>query len=295
MTEFPETAGSFYNKSSLNLLYGGMRKTLFVDPHPLGGLSAKNVGLKVGKAFFDLQAQELEYKEAGWRVKMNMGGTKLFNLKRKIGAKTAGQTRNNIQFGTDESHFGVKAEKQPLSVGGMCTLCIGGILTTSRLKLFNDKSMELFVDAKVAGVQLGCDMRVEAIGKYRGFLGASYGLPNFPVLKNVHVGTICNLRHNAGFFAEATAGFFAEVPLPSVEKAVVGVELVNNDEKTAVLGAQLMLDDNDRIIAKIADTGVAQISFLKKFKAIDLRMGIEANSKKPEVFSNFGAQVTLKQ
>jgi len=299
--ECRQTIDSFYDKSSLNLLYGGMRNTLFVDPHPLGGLSAANVGLKVGKAFFDLKEQQFEYKESGWRVKMNIGGTNLLNLKRKIGAKTAGKTRNNIQFGTDESHFGTANKQKSLSIGGMYTLGIGGIITTTRLKLFTD-AMELFADANVAGVQLGVDVRAEEGGGFTGFLGASYGLSISPFLKNVHVGTVVAIK-NGPYYAEMkfSAGLFSEVPLPSVKKAIVGIELFNkvNSGPAALCGAELTLNDEDRVIAKVGDNGIAHISFIKQFKGIDLRMGIEGPSFRGPLVGlgglNFGARVTLKQ
>ena len=85
-----QTFDSKYYKSSLYLLYGGMRKTLFVNPYPINGISSKNIGLKVGKAFYDLNKQQLECKEEGCRVKAGFGGSQLFNMKMKVGDKVKG-------------------------------------------------------------------------------------------------------------------------------------------------------------------------------------------------------------
>merc|ERR1712228_786910 len=129
-------------------------------------------------------------KDGGWRVKASFGGNELFNLKMKVGDKVKGQTRNNIQFGTDESHFGSKNTTTKISVGGMFTFGVGGLLATTRLKLFSDFALETFTAATVAGAHVGADLRF-ANGDCTGFVGASYGLPSsIPVITNAHVGTV---------------------------------------------------------------------------------------------------------
>eukprot|EP00415_Alexandrium_ostenfeldii_P001008 UN1008 len=265
-----------------------MRTSLFVTPHPLDGVSAENVGLKVGKGFFDLIEQQLEYKESGWRVKANVGGSRLFNLKMKVGTKTPGCARNNIQFGTDLSNFGSNNKDSKYSIGGMANFSVAGVLASARLKVFSDEAVEVFANADAAGVKLGCDMRATFAGSYCGFLGASYGLPaSFPVLKNVHVGSVLSLPDLRKSF-----GLFAEVPAP-VEKAVFGVELFDSP-RALLLGTELVLDAENSICAKADDNGTAHVSFIKRFKGIELRMAVETSFFDMSV-GRFGAQVTLKQ
>lgn len=285
-----QTFDSFYNKSSLYLLYGGMRKKLFVNKHPVNGISSKHVGLQIGKSFLDLNEQQLEYKEGGWRVKANFGGTNLFNLKMKIGTKTKGLPRNNVQFGTDESHFGSGNKQTKYSVGGMFNFNIGGVLVASRLKVFSDETVEVFADAELAGAIVGCDLRAAPGGTFGGFLGASYGIPNssFPVLKNVHLGGVLSLDD-----MRPSVGVFGEMVVPSVEKAIVGVELFDKP-RAALVGAELALDNENTVVAKAGDNGIAHVSWIKHFKGIELRMGVEANVAQASV-GKFGARVTIKQ
>lgn len=281
---------SGYNKSALFLLYGGMRKSLFVNKHPLDGISSKHLGITFGKAFYDLNKQELEYKDSSWRVKANFGDTKLFNMKMKLGEKKQGETRNNVQFGTDQSHFGSDGSQSKMSVGGMFTFPIGIILTTTRLKVFNDAAAEVFVDAELGtGIAVAADLRVTQDGAYKGFVGASAALPtSVPVLKSVHVGSIVALPE-----LRPSVGIFFEAPVPAVQKAVIGVELFNAPQM-ALVGAEVKLDGENSVNAKVGDNGIAQISFLKKMKGMDLRMAVEANLREGQT-GRFGVQVTTRK
>merc|ERR1712232_373983 len=112
-----------------------------------------------------------------------------------------------------------------------------------------------------------------------GFVGASYGLPSgIPVVTNAHVGGILSLPD-----MRPSVGLFAEVPAPAVQKAVVGIELTDGPlgghklPQAALVGAEFTLDAENSIIAKACDNGIALISFIKHFKGIDLRMGVEAD------------------
>jgi len=246
---------------------------------------------KVGKAFYDLNEQQLEYKDSNWRVKANFGDTKLFNLKMKLGTKTKGKTRNNIQFGTDQSHFGSDKKENKLSVGGMFTFGVAGILATTRLKVFQPEgspALETFTTASLAGIKIGCDMRVTQTGDYCCFLGASYGLPSIiSGLSNVHVGSIVSLPA-----MRPSVGMFAEASVPLAQKAVFGVELFEAP-RAVLFGAQVAVDDEHSVVAKAGNDGIAQLSFIKKFKGLDLRMGAEANLSEGSV-GKLGVKLTLK-
>lgn len=281
---------SCYEKSSLFLLYGGMRKSLFINAHPTNGVSSKNIGLKVGKSFFDFNKQQLEYKDENWRVKANFGGTQLFNMKMKIGDKRKGVTRNNVQFGTDQSHFGSDNKSAKLSIGGMFSWGNSNTGGTTRLKIFSDEAAEVFSSANVAGVKLACDMRLTYAVPYSGFFGASYGLPSsVPFFKNVHVGGVVSLPD-----MRPSMGLFAQVPVESVKKAIVGVELFDVPQPSAALfGAEVALNAENSVIVKTGDNGIAHVSLIKHFKDVDVRMGIEANLLEG-AFGKFGATVTLK-
>lgn len=287
-TKCHATFQSFYNKSSLYLLYGGMRKTLFVDPHPIGAITAKNVGLKVGKAFYDIQEREIEFKDSNWRVKANCSGNNLFNMKMKLGEKGKG-VRNNVQFGRDSSHFGHDKNTNQFSIGGMGSVAVAGIMVNSRLKVF-DEAIEVFSDAAVAGATLACDMRVAPNGQYRGFVGASYDLVQLsvPRLKNVHVGSVVSLPD-----MRPSVGLFAEAAVPSVQKAIVGVEFFQAS-RAVLVGCQMKIDDENSVVAKAGDNGIAHISFIKRFKGIDVRLGLEASVKDTSL-GKFGAEVKLLQ
>jgi hypothetical protein len=285
----PEGLSTFesgYNKSSLFLLYGGMRKKLFLNKHPLDGPSLKQLGIQRGNAFYDLNKQELEYKDSNWRVKANFGQAKLFNLKTKLGTKKKGETRNNIQFGTDQSDFDSDRSKSKMSVGGMFTCGAGGILATTRLKIFNDKALEVFTDMSVGALTLASDMRVTQTG-YTGFVGASVGHGG------VHVGGILALPSKGG--PNFSLGLFGEVPAPGLQKAIVGAEFFSNGK--GLIGAELTVDKEHSVNSKVGTNGIAHVSVIKRFPGIVLRMGTEANLNKlsagADAFGRFGAQVTL--
>jgi len=286
----PPCFDSSYYKSSLYILYGGMRKTLFIDEHPLDGVSADGLGLKVGKAFYDLNEKVMEYKDSGWRVKAKFGEPGLFNLKMKIGEKRKGDTRPNIQFGSDDSHFGSDNKINKYSFGGMFTFGMGGLIATTRLKIFNDKAAEVFASASVGDAQLGCDLRITEDEPFQGFVGASYGLPSMLGLSNLHFGTIVAVSQNG--LGAKSVGLFAEVPVPSVKKATVGMEIF--DQGGGRIGAEVALDGENSIIAKSDSRGLANISFIKQFKGIDVQMGCEADLTKGS-FGRLGALVSLKQ
>lgn len=280
------TFDSGYNKSSLFLLYGGMRKKLFVDRHPLDGMSSKNLGISVGKSFYDLNKQELEFKDSAWRVKASFSGSNLFNLKMKLGAKSQGDARSNVQFGTDTYSFGHKGTPK-MSVGGMFVCDVAGALITTRLKVFSDGIAEIFSSTNAAGLSLGVDMCLNSSGGYTGYAGASYGLAAVPLLKNVHVGGIVAVPS-----MRPSVGLFAELPSPAVKRAVVGVEL--DADATALFGAEVVLDDEHTINARVGDNGIGQVSLIKRFSGLDLRMGVEVNVLQ-QSSSRFGVQVTLKK
>lgn len=283
---------SCYYKSSLHMLYGGMRKSLFIDEHPTKGVSAEGIGIKVGRAFYDLNKQILEYKSHGTRVKACFGADQLFNMKMKIGEKVKGQTRNNIQFGTDDSHFDSDNQVSKLSIGGMFSYNLAGIGATTRFKFFSDQAVETFTSATVGGARVGCDMRATLEGSYCGFVGASIGLPQSPILSGAHVGSVVELPSMRPSF-----GLFGVLPrqlAPNLAKMTVGMEVINSEPNVWVTqcGAEVAIDNDNSVIAKLQNDSVAHISFIKHFQGMDVRMGVKANLSKGTC-GNYGVEVTL--
>merc|ERR1712083_320298 len=137
-------------------------------------------------------------------------------------------------------------------------------------------TVELFTDTTIAGAKIGCDFRAAPNGSYCGFFGASYALPSsIPVLTNAHVGTVVSLHDK-----RPSLGLFGELPVPSLKKTVVGLELFDSP-RAALFGAELVLDGENSVLVKAGDNGVAQCSWVKKFSGIELRCGVEANLKQP--------------
>lgn len=257
------------NDSSLDGLFGGVRKSLFLTDHPLNGIVAKAVSIQKGKLSYDIDKKEIEYKEAPWDIKANF---------------TPGKQEMNVKNALDKNltaNFGVK--NNDVFLGGKYSMgCC-----SANFKLFTDLQAQLAVSAKpVDGLECGADASLDSNGIKAGLGGASYKLP---VGQPAHIGAILSYPSMA-----ASLGIFSQLPsVPGAKKATVGAEIQQSG--AAMLGAEVVLDAQTTVKAKADLSGLSHISVVQNFKDMTVTCGVEADLLNGFAMNKFGAEVKVKK
>lgn len=266
----PQVFKSRFNDSGLDNLFGGARKTLFLDKHPLNGVTTKNIGIRKGNLFYDLDKQEVDYKDGQWEVKATLKGKQELDLKKKLD--------DNLDV-----NFGVSNDN--VFVGGKWSFSLFSGSAVTKLKVFPSLNAELSCTADVLALKTSADVALSPAGPDWAMVGASYQLPG---IANTHVGgmlTFPDMRSSLGLFTGA-------VKIPGTQKATLGAEIHSASPNGILLGADLTVDKQLTLTAKTGLSGVAEISATQSLSGMKLRTAIEADLLSGTA-GKFGAQVKL--
>jgi len=236
-------------------LFAKSRKELFLDKHSLAGMKTKDLGLKNGKAFFNMDKKELSIKEGSWEVTAAME-------KQDIELKNAFDKTTTVKFGCDglgkepKVWCGGASKVGPLSVDG---------------KVYADLAAEVSCKTSVSGLDLAADLKLDQGKGPKGQFGASYALP---FGKKTSVGAILSYPE-----MDSAVCAFGNVAVPGTKSATLGCELQLPAGKApnALFGGKFGLDDQLSVKTAAGLNGLCHIFFIQAFKDCTLTTGMEAD------------------
>jgi len=256
-------------------LFAKSRKELFLDTHPLAGIKTKDLGLKNGKAFWNMDKQELSIKDGSWEITAAIG-------KQNIELKNAFDAKTTVKFGCDGL-----GKDQKVWCGGASA--IGPVSVEGKVQA--DLSAEVSCKTAVSGLDLAADLQIKdgGMGLKGGQFGACYGLP---FGKKTSVGAILSWN---GKETDSAVCAFGNVTVPGTKSALVGCELQLPAGKppNALVGGKFGLDDQLSVKTAAGLNGLCHISFIQAFKDCTLTTGMEADLRSGSAPSKFGMELKM--
>jgi hypothetical protein len=252
-------------------LFSESRKKLFLDGHPVSGMKAKDLGIKNGKAFFNLDKQELKFKDGKWEIKAELGKSNV-ELKNSLDKDTT------VTFGVN----GVGKDPK-VFCGGKGSFGLAAV----EAKITSDLAAEVAVKSSVSGLDLGADVVLAGAGLKAGQFGASYALP---FGKKTSLGAILSYPS-----MDAAVCCFGNVPVPGTTSAHVGAEiqLPSGGAPNAVVGGSFGLDKDLSVKTVAGLNGLCHISFIQAFKDVTLTAAVEADLLSGAAPSKFGMEFKM--
>jgi len=251
----PQSFKAPFSAGYVEGLFNKSRKTLFLDSHPLSGMKTKDLGFKNGKAFYNMDKQELTVKDGAWEIKAELG-------KQNVELQNELDNTTSVKFGVN----GIGKDPKVFCGG---TSSFG--LATVQATIFSDLAAEVSSKASVAGLDLAGDVTLSSAGLGTGSFGASYGLP---MGKKTAVGAVVAYPE-----MDTAVCAYTDAAVPGTDGASLGAELhlPSGGDMNALVGAKVALDKQLSIKAAAGLNGICHISFIQAFKDMQLTAGMEAD------------------
>jgi len=252
-------------------LFAKSRKELFLDAHPLAGIKSKDLGLKNGKAFYNMDKKEINIKDGSWEITANLD-------KQNVELKNAFDAKTTVKFGCD----GLGKDPKVWCGGASA---IGPVNVEGKVQA--DLSADVSCKTAVAGLDLAADLQLAGMGLKGGQFGACYGLP---FGKKTSVGAV--LSYPA---MDSAVCAFGNVTVPGTKSALVGCELQlpAGKDPNALVGGKFGLDDQLSVKTAAGLNGLCHISFIQAFKDCTLTTAMEADLFSGSAPSKFGMELKM--